>query len=121
MACRISWRPTARGTAAGSGGEPASANRNRAPAVTPSLGTRHGRGAGFGLAVLRDVQLPPVPGALLVPARVQLAVGQSPGEILGIRRSPLGYLLQASQDGALEGVGDGKLRPARGGNGGRVE
>src|SRR6266571_4048134 len=39
MACRISWRPTARGTAAAARGEPASAI-TRAQAVTPSLDTR---------------------------------------------------------------------------------
>src|SRR2546425_11436222 len=107
MACRISWRPTARGAAAGSGAEPASAQRTRAHAVTPSFDTRQRLGIGFGLAVLRNVHFPPVPSALLVPARLQLAVGQPPREILGVRRSPLGCLLQAGQDGTLEGVGDG--------------
>src|SRR5712691_41136 len=107
MACRISWRPTARGTAAAARGEPASAI-TRAQAVTPSLDTRQRLGIGFGLAVLRNVHFPPVPSALLVPARLQLAVGQPPREILGVRRSPLGCLLQAGQDGTLEGVGDGK-------------
>src|SRR2546425_572601 len=79
MACRISWRATARGAAAAAGGEPAT-HRTSAQAVTPSLDTRQRLGIEFGLAVLRNVHFPPVPSALLAPARLQLAVGQpAPG------------------------------------------
>src|SRR6266496_6551047 len=119
MACRISWRPTARGAAAAAGGEPAT-HRTRAQAVNPSRDTRQRLGIGFGLALLRNVRFPPVPSALLVPG-LELAVGQPPREIFGVGRSPLGCLLQASQDGTLEGIGDGKLGPARRRDGSRVD
>src|SRR5258706_15479184 len=124
MACRISWRPTGRAaadTAPASAGEPASANRTRAQAVTPSVDTRQRRGIGFGLAGLGNVRFPPVPSTLLVPAGPQLAVGQPPSEVFGVGRSPLGCLLQAGQDGPLEGLGGGKLRPPRGRDGRRLD